>query len=76
METDRLLNDKVLKEAFELKKKTEMKMTKVSAKEERQHQTALSMRAALCVFNLCVREHVLPLSVCVCGEGGRVVFLS
>lgn len=45
METDRLLNDKVSKEAFELKKKkTEMKMTKVSAKEERQHQTASSVQ--------------------------------
>lgn len=42
METDRLRDDKVLKEAFEKKKKkNEMKMTKV--KEERQHQTAVWM---------------------------------
>lgn len=40
METERLRDDKVLKEASELKK-NEMKTTKVE--EERQHQTALWM---------------------------------
>lgn len=55
-------------------------MTKVSAKEKRQHQTAFSMQVTLYVVNMCVCAHVLPLSMCVCGVfvcgEGWVIFLK
>lgn len=73
METDRLLNDKVLKEAFELKKKNWNEDDKSLS--ERREATSDGILSAS-DLNLCVCVHVLPLSMCVCGDISEFVIQS